>query len=676
MSAATIRLSQKQVRELCPSCADKMEAGRIKILKLKLDAEGELTFADENTARVYAGFSKGLCDKFSPDEGLFTRCAETMAGKVDDEKAFCASLHKFCVGKWPAEKEHTIPYEELTEEEKEYAAEQGDGKWVTVNGRHTFIPEGGSLPAVFKGGRESARQKEEAKKKGEKEKAEADRSPQNNPAFKQIVDRMRGALSKAGVDHSKISKDKSLLDQRKELLDLAKQKGVKSFSDEDLPQEQLMEYSNAIRGVEIFSTGTHNGDEYTEQDLDDIVAAFKELDYRPAIKVGHTKDNANKTATPSYGWVRNLRKMGTKLVADFEDMHDSVIDAIRKRQYDRVSSEIYFNLHRAAKDGVQKVYRRALKAVSLLGAEVPAVSNLVPLHMMEFAATEGTFDGLALCELQMEVPTQALVDSLAERVSGLVTLIKEFDMAKNTEQIKALKAQVAEFQSKMDAMKKKKGMMDDMDGDEAVKLSEDLKALEAQFTAATESIRKLEAEDTNAADVASLQKELAEAKEREKVHQEETKKLSERMARIEHEKQLVEIGTRVRACKVPAFRSSLEAVYAYALSHVGDTVKVYSEKDGKTVEESKTLAEVVDALVSQINSQSEKLFSALAHSGHAIREDGSDAGADDPSQELDAKAREHMAKNSVKSYSAAVSAVLKTDTDLAERYRAQLGHGQ
>lgn len=442
-----------------------------------------------------------------------------------------------------------------------------------------------------------------------------------------------------------------------------------------MSEDQLVEYSNAIRGVEIFSTGTHNGDEYTEADLDDIVTAFKELDYRPAIKVGHTKDNADKTATPSYGWVRNLRKVGTKLVADFEDMHDSVVDALRKRQYDRVSSEIYFNLHRAAADGVQKVYRRALKAVALLGAEVPAVSNLVPLHKMEFAADEDAFDDLATCELQMEVPTQALIDSLAERVSGLVTLIKEYDMAKNTEQIKALKAQVAEFQTKMDAMKKKKGMMDDMDDDDAAKLSEDLKALEAQFTAATESIKRLEAEDTNASDVATLQKQLADAQEREKVHKEETKALSARMAKIEHEKRLAEIGARVKSCKVPAFRESLESVYAYALEHADATVKVYAVKDGKTEESTKTLAEVVDNLVGQINSQSEKLFTALAKSGQPVREDGT--AEEDASLEVDAKAKEYMQKNvSVKSYTEAVGAVLKADKDLAQRYREQLGAGQ
>jgi hypothetical protein len=133
-----------------------------------------------------------------------------------------------------------------------------------------------------------------------------------------------------------------------------------------------------ISGVEIFASGTHNGDVYTDSDLDDIVSAYKDLDYKPAIKVGHSKDEPG---APAYGWVENVRRVGTKLVADFTSMHDSVVDAIRKRSYDRVSSEIYFNFKRGA-----KTFRRALKAVALLGSEVPAVANLTPLHKVQFEA--------------------------------------------------------------------------------------------------------------------------------------------------------------------------------------------------------------------------------------------------------------------------------------------------
>lgn len=132
-----------------------------------------------------------------------------------------------------------------------------------------------------------------------------------------------------------------------------------------------------IKGVEIFRSGIHNSEKYTEADLDSMVDAFNHLDYRPALKLGHS--GPDKPGAPAYGWVAALRKVGSKLVADFTHMHESVVEAIRRRAFDTVSAEIYFDLKRNG-----KTYPRALKAVALLGAEIPAVAGLVPLHKMEF----------------------------------------------------------------------------------------------------------------------------------------------------------------------------------------------------------------------------------------------------------------------------------------------------
>ena len=202
-------------------------------------------------------------------------------------------------------------------------------------------------------------------------------------------------------------------------------------------------HANAIRGIEIFAVGTHNGDPYTEKDLDDMVTAFSELDFRPAIKVGHTKDQPG---APSYGWITGLKRVGEKLYADFESMHDSVVEAIRSKAYDRVSSEVYFNLKRGA-----KTFRRALKAVALLGAEVPAVAGLTPLHKMEFA--ESGFEGVHACEQQLEVPVEALVAAFSERVSGLIQLFNEKEQTEMKE-IKDLQAKVAELVAQIEALKK------------------------------------------------------------------------------------------------------------------------------------------------------------------------------------------------------------------------------
>ena len=126
-----------------------------------------------------------------------------------------------------------------------------------------------------------------------------------------------------------------------------------------------------IKDVEIFSTGTYNGDKYSVKDLEDIVSSFGKTGYDPPIKLGHDE----KPGVPAVGWVANLRRIGEKLVADFIDMPKEVYEAVKRRMYDRVSAEIYWNLNLG-----KNVFRRALKAVALLGGEIPAVTNLKPLQ--------------------------------------------------------------------------------------------------------------------------------------------------------------------------------------------------------------------------------------------------------------------------------------------------------
>lgn len=418
------------------------------------------------------------------------------------------------------------------------------------------------------------------------------------------------------------------------------------------------ENDNAVRGVEIFSSGTHNGDEYTETDLDDMVKAFKELDYRPALKIGHTKD---KPGSPAFGWITNLRKEGTKLLADFESMHDTVIQALRNRNYDRVSSEIYFNLKRGG-----NVFRRALKAVALLGAEVPAVAKLVPLHKVEFAddaSAEAVFEATGT---NVAVPESEYVAALSKRVDALLTLLKENDMAKNAAEIKVLKDQLAKFKTEMDKKKKKDVTDDDQDAD--------YKQLKAEAESLSQKIANLETEDV-AADADALRTQLTAANDALAKQQAETKALSERLSRIEHERTNSDIGERVRACKVPAFRGPLQALYTYALAHAGDSVKVYSEKDGKTTEDTKTLAQCIDGIVGEINAQSDKvLFKQFGKTENGKLEE---AGAGTAGQEVDGKIKAYRAKHpEVKTYEMAMKAVFAEEPVLAQRWREEFAAQQ
>lgn len=135
-----------------------------------------------------------------------------------------------------------------------------------------------------------------------------------------------------------------------------------------------------IRDREIFASGTHNGIKIKDEDLDDIVSAAKEMDFRPAIKMGHNDD----VGAPAFGYVENIRRVANKIIADFVDLPQEVYDAIQSKRFERVSAEILLGFKRAG-----KTYRKVLGAIALLGAEIPGVAGLKPLH--QFGASE--YDG-------------------------------------------------------------------------------------------------------------------------------------------------------------------------------------------------------------------------------------------------------------------------------------------
>ncbi len=397
-------------------------------------------------------------------------------------------------------------------------------------------------------------------------------------------------------------------------------------------KKEMAEHANAIRGVEIFAPGTHNGDTYTEADLDDMIAAHAALDFRPALKVGHSKDSPG---APAYGWVTNLRKAGGKLVADFESMHDSVIKALKDRSYDRVSSEIYLNLKRGGKS-----FRRALKAVALLGADVPAVAGLTPLHKMEFAA-DG-FDSVAACEQALDIQKQSIIDSLTERVAKLseqVNTQKEQDamtIKELQEKKAALEAQLAEL--------KKAG--DKADGTKIAKFEQDL------------------------AEIGTQMKALAEAA----ATGEENQRLRAQVSLLMEKDRAREVAERVAKCKVIAFQADLEAIYTHALASPAVKVKHFAVKDGKRTESEKTITEVVDSLVGQINASSKKLFEVVTDGGSRQREEGPTG--DDAGREIDEKAKARMRDGKSKDYAEAMEAVLSAEPDLAQRYNEQQAAGR
>lgn len=193
-------------------------------------------------------------------------------------------------------------------------------------------------------------------------------------------------------------------------------------------------FGETLREREIFRTGTWNGRKFTRQDLDDIVSAASEVGFKPPLKLGH----AEKSGDPAYGWVENIKRIGNRLVGDFVDIPNDLAAAIKDRRFDNVSAEIFFNLRRGVEDGTTKLFRRALKAVAILGAETPAVSNLKPLS----AFTE--FDAE---EVFTETPDKESLVEIEELKTQLAQLQQK--LTEQDTQLKAYAAKEAAMQAQM-----------------------------------------------------------------------------------------------------------------------------------------------------------------------------------------------------------------------------------
>ena len=191
-----------------------------------------------------------------------------------------------------------------------------------------------------------------------------------------------------------------------------------------------------IRNLEIFGTGTHRASTgpitVTEEDLDQIVEAFDALQgtniVKPHLKLGHTdtqKFFGQKDGVPSLGWIERVWREGQKLLADITDVPDALLDMIKSRRFHNVSAEVYID---APIEHEGKKFNRVLKAVSLLGIEMPAVKDLAGLAKALFQ-TEPIHqfsDGSAV-ELEPkepDMPPEKKVESTAtftqEQVDALV----------------------------------------------------------------------------------------------------------------------------------------------------------------------------------------------------------------------------------------------------------------
>ena len=199
-----------------------------------------------------------------------------------------------------------------------------------------------------------------------------------------------------------------------------------------------------LQDQEIFSVGKWNGDEYTEKDLDDMVKNFNELkdEVKPPLKLGHTNKRVGDGA-PALGWVTNLKRLGNKLVADFKQVPELVYKAITGGGYKRISAEIYWNY--------KQKYNRVLAGVALLGADIPAVTNLQDLAAF-YGENQEVREYIFELEKGAIMDIDALKKSYEEdvKIAQAAQVQAEEEVKKYQTRIAKMEAEKAEEQKKAD----------------------------------------------------------------------------------------------------------------------------------------------------------------------------------------------------------------------------------
>jgi hypothetical protein len=127
--------------------------------------------------------------------------------------------------------------------------------------------------------------------------------------------------------------------------------------------KEQSEYADVIaKDFVIFTAGTHNGENYTDADLDKMAASFN-ANEPPHIILGHSSDYKGKTMIPSYGRILGgLKRVGHNLVAMGARFNEQMADWIKDNFFVDRSIEMTRD-HRVL-------------AVGMLGAMPPAVKNM------------------------------------------------------------------------------------------------------------------------------------------------------------------------------------------------------------------------------------------------------------------------------------------------------------
>ena len=221
----------------------------------------------------------------------------------------------------------------------------------------------------------------------------------------------------------------------------------------------IKENKFTINDIEIFSTGTWKGDTYTEDDLKEIVQNFELLkdEIKPNIHIGHDR-GLEHDGQPALGWITKLTIKGKKLLADLSDVPEIVYNAIKKKLYTRVSSEILWGVKHNQSG---KQYGKVLTGVALIGASnnIPAVRTLADLSVFtsnghirqyDFTVQEGIIKNIGGDKMSEELIKKYKedLDEANKKISVIASEAKEY------------KERLEKIQAEQEEDKKNRGIED------------------------------------------------------------------------------------------------------------------------------------------------------------------------------------------------------------------------
>lgn len=209
--------------------------------------------------------------------------------------------------------------------------------------------------------------------------------------------------------------------------------------------------TRTLTEIPIWSTGKYNGDEYTESDLDSMVQAYRELRevHEPPLVAGHSPEQTliQKDGWPALGWVKDVRRNGSTLVADIANVPAKIADLISAGAYRKVSPEIFWNYKHGDRN-----YSRMLWRVALLGADVPA-NSLVGFASRAYVGSEGV-------DLHVYDDTTAIIEAQEEQINeGEIAMSEELktrnaQLEKEVAELRAAAADRGELATKVERYKK------------------------------------------------------------------------------------------------------------------------------------------------------------------------------------------------------------------------------